>query len=311
MTLGALITYYGERDLLRECLESLATQSQPPDEILVYDDASPAPAEDYVPPGTQVRVLHGETNRGPAHGRNQLLLASRSEFVHFHDADDLFHPDWCTRVRAALTSPDVDVVFTEIDVAGDKGVQSRHVLALEHLTATKDLLRFCINGVMLVPSGTYRRQRLIALGGYRTSLWQAEDFDFHIRLAASRPRYAVINDSLVTIRVRPEGRSRNQQQTWRSYVQAVGVLASELPDEYRPDLADAAARAGSMLFKLGCRPDAFRAFELATRLGPPRFTTQRAMYRALARLFGYEVAERVSQAYRALLPGRLRVYLAR
>src|SRR5262249_42260422 len=142
-------------------------------------------------------------------------------------------------------------------------------------------------------------------------LWQAEDFDFHIRLAASRPRYAVIPDPLVTIRVRPEGRSRNHAQTWRSYVKAVGVLASELPDEYRPDLADAAARAGSTLFKLGCRQEAVQAFKLATQLGPPRFTTQRAMYRGLVRLFGYEVAERLSLGYRALLPARLRAHLAR
>ncbi len=35
MTIAVLITYYGERELLRECLESLRDQTSPPAEILV------------------------------------------------------------------------------------------------------------------------------------------------------------------------------------------------------------------------------------------------------------------------------------
>jgi hypothetical protein len=33
LSIGVLITYYGERDLLRECLDSLANQAQLPDEL--------------------------------------------------------------------------------------------------------------------------------------------------------------------------------------------------------------------------------------------------------------------------------------
>src|SRR5437867_4136279 len=93
-TLGVLITYYGERDLLRECVESLLVSGEAPDEILVYDDASEWPARDYIPKGASVKVIRGAVNRGPAHGRNVLLRTSRSDYVHFHDADDLFHHDW-------------------------------------------------------------------------------------------------------------------------------------------------------------------------------------------------------------------------
>jgi len=39
-TISVLITYYNERELLTECLRSLAAQTQLPDEILIYDDAS-------------------------------------------------------------------------------------------------------------------------------------------------------------------------------------------------------------------------------------------------------------------------------
>jgi hypothetical protein len=163
---------------------------------------------------------------------------------------------------------------------------------------------------MLVPSGTYRREMVLAIGGYRTSLWQAEDFDFHVRLAASGPRYAVIPDPLVIIRVRPGGRSRDRVQTWSSYVQAIASLSTELPSSYRPDLADAAARAGAKLFKLGARSQARVAFELAARLGPPRFSSQRPVYRALASTVGFERTEQLAQVYRSVLPAGIRAYVA-
>jgi hypothetical protein len=163
---------------------------------------------------------------------------------------------------------------------------------------------------MLGPSGTYRRETLFATGGYRTTVWQAEDFDFHVRLAAHRPRYAVITDPLVTIRVRANGRSQDHIQTWSSFVEAVARLSAELPAIYRSDFADAAARAGSMLFKLGARDEASVAFKVAAQLGPPSFTTQRPVYRLLARTVGFARTEQLAQAYRGILPGKLRAYIA-
>ena len=306
LSVSVLITYYGERELLRECLETLSRQTLAPHEILVYDDASDAPAERYVPPGMNVRVLRGRSNRGPAFGRNELLAASTGAYVHFHDADDLFHPEWHARVRAAIYQWRPDVVFTEIDAHTAAGLRSRSVLALDSLAAGADLVRFCIQGVMLVPAGTYRRDAVQAIGGYRVAQWQAEDFDFHVRLAATRPTYAIITDPLVTIRVRTDGRSHDRVQTWRLFVEAVSTLAQELAPDYRWDLADAAARAGSTLFKLGARDDARRAFRLADRLGPPRFSNQPPLYRVLARTLGFEAAEHIATMYRLLLPAAVR-----
>ena len=208
-----------------------------------------------------------------------------------------------------LESNAVDVVFTEIDVHNEHGLQSKRVLALSSLGDT-DLVRFCIRGVMLVPAGTYRRESLLAIGGYRTSLWQAEDFDFHVRLAATGPQFAVITDPLVIIRVRPGGRSRNRVQTWSSYIQAIETLSTELPGGYRSDLADAAARGGAALYKLGARTEASAAFKLAARLGPPRFSTQRPLYRVLASTVGFERTEQLAQVYRSVLPAGVRAYVA-
>src|SRR6185437_15089588 len=101
-TLSVLITYYNERELLRECLQSLVAQEFPPDEVLIYDDASRHPAADYLIPGLPVRVLRGDVNVGPSRARNELWQAARGEYVHFHDSDDWFDETWSSRLRVVL-----------------------------------------------------------------------------------------------------------------------------------------------------------------------------------------------------------------
>jgi glycosyltransferase involved in cell wall biosynthesis len=309
-SIGVLVTYYGERELLRDCLMSLAAQTRPVDEILIYDDASDAPPEPYVPEGLPVRVLRGEVNRGPAYGRNVLLRASHSQYIHFHDADDLFAPEWCERVSREIEARQVDAVFTEIESRDEHGGGSPQVLGLERLGRGGDLVRFCLQGVMLVPSGTYLRDRVMAVGGYRVALWQSEDFDFHVRLALSGLSYAVVPEPLVTIRVRAAGRSQDRVQTWGCIVNAVEALVAEVPAWYRRDLADTAARAGSALYKLGARGEARRAFALAKRLGPPTFQSERRFYRVLARSLGPQAVERISSVYRGLMPIGVRAFLS-
>lgn len=306
MALSLLITYHDERELLTECLRSLAGQIGPEDEILIYDDASAYPAIDYLPAELPARVIRGATNVGPARGRNLLLQASQRPYVHFHDADDLFLAGWARQVRAALVEGRPDVVFTEVESYRGGERVSAAVLGLDRLAREGDLLRFAIQGPMLVPSGTYRRETVVAIGGYRTQLWQSEDYDFHIRLAASGVRHTLILEPLVRIRLRPAGRSANRREVFRSTLELLALQAGELPQAYHQELAEVAAQIGARLFQLGERADARDAFALARKLGPPTYGQQRRMYRALARHLGPEAAEWFSQGYRRLLPEALR-----
>lgn len=303
-TLGVLITYFNEQELLRECLDSLLNQREGPEEILIYDDASVDPAGAHVPRGNCIRIIRGDVNKGPGHGRNVLLRASQSDYIHFHDADDLFHPDWCQRVRDAVEETGADVVFTEVSSRGEGGLQCKRVMGLDRLVSEGDLIRFCIRGAILTSAGTYRRSAVSAIGGYREALWQAEDFDFHIRLAASNPRYTLITEPLITrLRV---GRSKNQAEVWGCALEAISFMAQELPRQYRPDLAERAAGAGSILFQLGLRVKARKAFRLANEMGPPTWRAREPLYQQIAQHLGPEWAEWAGWAWRRLVPSRVR-----
>ena len=172
-----LITYYNERELLRECLDSLFAGSQAPDEVVVYDDASTFPAQGFVPRGLPVKVIRGEANRGPSYGRNLLAQTSAAEYVHFHDADDLFDPQWCARVKASISESGADAIFTEVSSYREERLVREHVVGLHRLATERDLIGFWIDGVMLPASGTYRREAVLAIGGYQEDMLRSEDYE--------------------------------------------------------------------------------------------------------------------------------------
>jgi hypothetical protein len=208
-------------------------------------------------------------------------------------------------VRRAIYASDADAVFTEVSSVQADRRFSRNTLGLERLEG-KDLVSFCIAGALLPSSGTYRRSVVLAVGGYRETLWQSEDWEFHVRLAASGITYAIINGPLVIQRVRAESRSQNHQEVFTSAVQGIALLAQELPARYRPELSDAAARAGMALYRIGAHTDARNAFSLARNLGRPPLRGQHSLYRLAATLIGLEGAERAGAVYRRLLPASVR-----
>ena len=81
----------------------MTQQTTPIDEILIWDDASSFPAKDFAPPHVKVRIVRPEKNCGPCFGRNALLAEAKSQYVHFHDADDGFYETWCEEVKSQIT----------------------------------------------------------------------------------------------------------------------------------------------------------------------------------------------------------------
>jgi len=310
-SIAVLITYHNEQRLLTRCVESLLKQPAPPDEIWVYDDASEIPATAFLPPEIHSRVVRGTSNKGPSFGRNFLLEKATSTFVHFHDADDWFFPEWCESVRDVARTG-ADAVFTELSSFVNGRLAKEGVIGLpERFAQSADHVRFVIHHAILPAAGTYRRQLVAALGGYREDVWQSEDWDFHVRLALRHPRVAAICRPLVGIDVRPESRSHKRAEVWSSQLQSIALLETEVPPEFHGDLAEAAAHASGELYRLGHHADAARGFELAAHLGRPTFDGRPAMYRVLASLISPLFAERVAGSYRRLLPGRLRSMMRR
>ena len=309
-TLSVLITYHNEKDLLKECLQSLVSQDQGPDEVLIYDDASKYPATDYLISDSRIRVIRGEKNEGPSFGRNVLLAEAKGDYIHYHDSDDWFASDWAKQIRRAIGFRHADAIFTEVKSYKSGGeVHSEHVLGLQNVTDHHSLIKFCIRRFMLVPAGTYKLRFVRNHGGYRTELWQSEDYEFNVRMALNLEIFELIPEPLVAIRLREESRSRNKVETNTYALEAVTLLKSETPRTYWKDLSEKAATIGRELFALGEIGTARRAFKVAKTLGPPKFIDEGPFYRMIARSLGQEAAEKTGQIYRHYSPLNVRRWL--
>jgi glycosyltransferase involved in cell wall biosynthesis len=101
---------------LRECLESLTSQTIVSWEAIVVDDSSPDGHEiaNVVEElaDSRVRVVRHKTNRGLAAARNTGFREAKADWVLPLDSDDKLDPEFLEKTLAD-TRPGVDLVFTD------------------------------------------------------------------------------------------------------------------------------------------------------------------------------------------------------
>lgn len=201
VTLALCIPAYNATPFLGRLLESARRQTEPFDEIWVYDDASTdGTAELARQLGAQ--VVRGEKNAGCSHGKNIVATRCSSTWLHFHDADDALEPHFVETARQWMVRDDApDVVFFNYRTLEDGterllGTREFNGAALRH-----DALAYCLAEQINPFCGLYRREPFLAAGGWDEDIriLQSEDQAGHLRLALAGlrfdadPTYAVIN----------------------------------------------------------------------------------------------------------------------
>ncbi|MFJ9115285.1 CDP-glycerol glycerophosphotransferase family protein [Streptomyces sp. NPDC102394] len=115
-----IVPVFKVQGYLRECLDSVLTQSYPDFEVVAVDDRSPdgcgAILDEYAERDERVRVLHLPENVGLGRARNAGLEQARGDYVLFLDSDDFYTPGLLAAVADRLRSaedPDI-VVFDHV-----------------------------------------------------------------------------------------------------------------------------------------------------------------------------------------------------
>lgn len=302
-TLGVLISYYDEGPLLRECLESLLMQEDIPDEILVFDNrAGSYPAESFMRPEWPVKVIHGDGNHGPSHARNVLWRACQCEYVHFQDADDLFSPDFSTKLREAIQNSGAGIIVNQVAVFRDpeESVSSVGRFDFSALKLHGDLARFCFAEGACTPMGTVDKKVLQQVGGWDERLWHKEDVDLWFRVALTQATWEIIPSALVKVRVRAGSHSGNQKQAAIHSYQYLEKLSDSCPRQYWDLLSEYAALCAFWLSKEGMMDMARRAEAISNRTGRPTFSSLPPRFRLLCRILGVVNAEKACSPYRSL-----------
>jgi len=178
-----VIPCYNHVHFLRECLDSLATQTLNHWEAIVVDDDSPDGESISIIIESfrdqRIRIIHHTENRGLAAARNNGIRAARGQFVLPLDADDKIAPEYLGKtVTYLLEHFDCDCVFPDFFHFG-----TRQGAFQFQLGDTRSLLQ----QQWLPGSGTLLRKELWErVGGYcEAEELRAgnEDWDFYLAAA--------------------------------------------------------------------------------------------------------------------------------
>jgi hypothetical protein len=187
--LALLVPARNAERLIGRLFDSVAAQTRPFDEIVVYDDASGDRTGD-VARQFGARVVRGDRQVGPSAGKNCLAADTRCDWIHFHDADDALHPEFVARAHAWIARDDADVVLFGTE---DRDDRTGRILALR--TWDDDALRGdavgCAIRETITNCAVYRRARFLDAGGFDLSPAVAynEDQAMHLRLALAGLRF--------------------------------------------------------------------------------------------------------------------------
>jgi glycosyltransferase involved in cell wall biosynthesis len=261
-------------------LESVRELTRPFATILCYDDGS---TDDTVATARRLglEIITGHPNAGVAPARNRLVAAARTEWIHFHDADDLIAPGfieclapWCDECH--------DVVSCDADWLDEHTRKCVIPWRYDPAELARDPMPHLLRHSMGLNNSIIRRSAWARIGGCDESLAMWEDADVHIRLARDGARFHHVPEVLTFSLRRGESFSHDYRRSWACRVAALENYAAASPVPGVADvLAEEAEKAAGELALLGARPTAERALALCRRLGRNPPTTSHPLLRVL------------------------------
>jgi glycosyltransferase involved in cell wall biosynthesis len=182
----AMSVYNGER-FLAPAIQSILDQTFPDFEFLIVDDgstdASAGIIRDFASRDARIRPIIRE-NRGLIASLNQLLQEARAPIIARMDADDISRPERFARQIAFLAeNPDYGVVGTWTEDI-DENDRSHLASGKDHPLDHAGFLAAIETGDSLIchPVAMFRRDIVLAVGGYHAAFRHCEDYDLWLRL---------------------------------------------------------------------------------------------------------------------------------
>lgn len=284
-TLALAVPAYNAAEFLPRLLRSAEGQSRPFDEIWVYDDCSnDSTAEVAKSFGAQVLV--GEVNRGCSVGKNALARVIKSDWIHFHDADDELLPNFVELAHNWMSEGRFDVVLFDYEERDDSTGEHVAFSRFDAADAMRDARSYAIRRQINPFCGLYRRDAFLRAGGYDEDpqVLYNEDVAMHIGLAfaglsfSAESQVAIVNHRRTGSMSSANGLKCAQAQfaVLRKTAQRPGALA------YRRELASRLWRVAGVLAAYLDWPTADEAVALASSLAPPSRADGSLPFRAMA-----------------------------
>ncbi|MBM3948365.1 MAG: glycosyltransferase, partial [SAR202 cluster bacterium] len=197
-----------------EAVDSALSQTYTNCEVIVVDDGSTDGTQEWLVAayGERLRYFY-KSNGGLGSARNLGLSKARGELIQFLDADDLMVSEKvATHARYLASHPGIDVVFGHSQWFVD-GKPSRLFdwERTEHYETTDFFHEMIYEGFILTHAVLSRRACLDRAGAFDESLTSCVDWDYWLRVAWAKARFAYLpGPAMAYYRVRPGSMSSSK-----------------------------------------------------------------------------------------------------
>jgi glycosyltransferase involved in cell wall biosynthesis len=169
--ISVIVPVYKTEKYLRQCVDSILSQSYGDIDLILIDDGSPDGSgqicDEYARQDTRVRVFHND-NLGVARTRNLGIEKAReagSDYIIFEDSDDWWSPGTLEALHTAAVENDADIV-----VCG-------WVIEFKDASFTRELFDGVFDRIQAMQSFLCREFTLLLTNKlFRASLWDGVYF---------------------------------------------------------------------------------------------------------------------------------------
>lgn len=225
---SVLLPAYNCESFIAEAVQSILTQTFQDFELLIIDDGSTDATSSILSSfnDPRIRLLPNDRNLGLIATLNRGLILASGQYVARMDADDIAAPERLSKQVIYLdTHPNVHVVGTMVDLIDEQGVIFGG--GLRYPTEPEEIRNYLLRECCLIhPSTTFRKETVIAAGGYATSARYAEDYDLWLRLS-DHHKIANLPDTLLSYRMHKKQVSVKNIKIQHDIAQACRLAALE------------------------------------------------------------------------------------
>ena len=200
--ISVIVPVYNREHLVVRCLDSILSQTEAPNEIIVIDNASTdstfTVVQDWINRNKRNDLsfkLLSQPERGACQARQKGLENSEGEFVIFFDSDDVMNPTLIEKARKKiLTNPSVDIVCWKCRIHHLDGS-----LQIPHFNSLKPVENHLYH-TLLRPQGYIIRKEVIEkAGGWQKPLKVWNDLELGLRILLKNPELIDIKEVLAVI----------------------------------------------------------------------------------------------------------------